>query len=253
LTSILGLPLLEEHWKVTVVSALSCVLLQSIIGPILSSLYFPTTYPQLPPKTRFGWNIRVVAFVHALIVTPFSYYYLRNPPPAYVEEPLIGYDRTASNLFALSFGYFLWDTVISVVDAVKYKAGWGFVLHGVACAFVFSNTFRPFATGFGAVFLLWELSTIFLNPHWFFDKLGMTGSRAQLINGILLLSSFFFVRLVIGTYHSYRLWVETFLELSRPEEDGGRRIGWFVAVPICRLGLNFFWFRQMIAALKKRF
>jgi hypothetical protein len=32
----------------------------------------------------------------------------------------------------------------------------------------------------------WELSTIFLNAHWLFDKLKMTGSKAQMLNGLFL-------------------------------------------------------------------
>ena len=36
------------------------------------------------------------------------------------------------------------------------------------------------------------------------DKLGMTGSTAQLVNGIMLLTSFFGCRLIYGTYSSAR-------------------------------------------------
>ena len=50
---------------------------------------------------------------------------------------------------------------------------------------------RPFVNYYGCIFILWELSTPFLNIHWFLDKVNMTGSRAQLYNGYLLLFSFF--------------------------------------------------------------
>jgi len=55
------------------------------------------------------------------------------------------------------------------------------------------------------VFILYEISSPFLNLHWYFDKLGMTGSKAQLYNGMLLISSFFLARLVWGVYSSF--WV----------------------------------------------
>ena len=44
--------------------------------------------------------------------------------------------------------------------------------------------------------MLYELSTPFLNIHSFFDKLGLTGIRAQLYNGLALLVVFFCCQLV---------------------------------------------------------
>lgn len=90
--------------------------------------------------------------------------------------------------------------------------GLGFFLHGAGCFCAFLFTLRPFlgwcAPNFlivrfafpvstlpfsseGVLMLLnadvqWEFSTIFLNAHWLFDKLKMTGSKAQMVNGVLL-------------------------------------------------------------------
>jgi hypothetical protein len=74
---------------------------------------------------------------------------------------------------------FLWDTIDSLINSTI-----GFVVHGesfgrrpeaqadilspgVACLAVFLFSFRPFMAGFGPPFLLWEISTPFLNIHWF--------------------------------------------------------------------------------------
>ena len=54
--------------------------------------------------------------------------------------------------------------------------------------------------------MLYELSTPFLNIHWFFDKLGMTGTKAQLYNGLTLLVVFFSCRLVWGAYSSFNIY-----------------------------------------------
>lgn len=56
------------------------------------------------------------------------------------------------------------------------------------------------------MFILYELSTPFLNIHWFCDKLNMTGSSLQWYNGMLLLSVFFCCRLIWGTYQSLRVY-----------------------------------------------
>lgn len=62
---------------------------------------------------------------------------------------------------------------------------------------------RPFVNFYGPIFILYELSTPFLNIHWFLDKLQLTGSNYQWINGILLITVFFFSRIVWGLLNSY--------------------------------------------------
>ncbi|KAL8954879.1 MAG: hypothetical protein Q9183_006889, partial [Haloplaca sp. 2 TL-2023] len=72
---------------------------------------------------------------------------------------------------------------------------------------------RPFVNYYGPTFILYELSSPFLNFHWFFDKLHMTGSRPQWYNGILLLASFFCCRLLWGTYQSLRVYQDCWAAL----------------------------------------
>lgn len=149
---------------------------------------------------------------------------------------------------------------------------------------------RPFVNYYGPTFILYELSSPFLNLHWFFDKLNMTGSRPQLYNGILLLATFFGCRLVWGTYQSIRVYQDVWAALQSPGPalpftgvtdgvkmgmgaiggGGGEknaeimRFAGDSTVPIwlaCTyLGsntvlntLNFYWFGKMIEAVKKRF
>ena len=118
--------------------------------------------------------------------------------------------------------------------------------------------------------MLYELSTPFLNIHWFFDKLGMTGTKAQLYNGIALLTIFFCCRLVWGAYSSFNIYMdvwnairlggmskmETDVEMMRFGEDRSLPM-WLVVLymggHVTLQALNVFWFGKMIAAVKKRF
>ncbi len=72
--------------------------------------------------------------------------------------------------------------------------------------------------------MLYELSTPFLNIHWFLDKTGMTGTKIQLYNGLTLLSVFFCCRLVWGAYSSFGIyadmWGALFLDRSTKIELG---------------------------------
>lgn len=137
-------------------------------------------------------------------------------------------------------------------------------------------------------FILYELSSPFLNFHWFFDKLNMTGSRAQWYNGMMLLSVFFGCRLVWGTWQSVRVFTDIFKVLGQSRDAifaGSRNAGVCLdeacrkavsqissfagystqsAIPawlvVTYLGsnltlntLNFYWFSKMIDAVMKRF
>ena len=64
---------------------------------------------------------------------------------------------------------------------------------------------RPFCNYYGPTFILYELSSPFLNIHWFCDKLNLTGSKIQWYNGIILLATFFSCRLAWGTYQSVQV------------------------------------------------
>jgi TLC domain len=52
------------------------------------------------------------------------------------------------------------------------------------------------------------LSSPFLNIHWFFDKLNMTGSNLQWYNGMLLLGMFFSCRIIWGTWQSIVVYID---------------------------------------------
>ncbi|RCI00242.1 hypothetical protein CU098_011507 [Rhizopus stolonifer] len=151
-------------------------------------------------------------------------------------------------LFPKTFQYFLWDTIIAIYF-YKYQ-GISMVIHGIASFSVFIFSFRPFINYYGAVFLMYEVSTIFLNFHWFMDKLGWTGSKIQLMNGIVLLSTFFGARVVFGPYMSYKLWNDIYTV----KDDVPLRY-WIVygTANFATTCLNFWWFSQMIAMLRKRF
>jgi hypothetical protein len=142
---------------------------------------------------------------------------------------------------------------------------------------------RPFINFYSTTFILWELSSPFLNIHWFCDKLGLTGSKLQLYNGIALIATFFSCRLVWGTYNSYWVFRDVWMGYyNRPSyipttpevaqnltvpiryESTMRFVTKSSHVPlwlaVIYLGanltlnsLNFYWFIKMIQAVQKRF
>ncbi|RUO96146.1 TLC domain-containing protein, partial [Jimgerdemannia flammicorona] len=205
-----GLPALTHHWHILLLSTFACNLIFQF-SVALSPILFPKTYPQLKGFKRVNWDIHVVSMAHCIVIILGAVPMLWDP--ALSKDKVFGYSPWAGNVFAIACGYFLWDTCTSI----KYikQQGAGFVFHGVSSFSVYIFSYRPFLNYYGAPFLMFELSTPFLNINWFMDKLGMTGSIAQLINGFFLLSTFFFARLVFGFYMSF----QTYREFSESSLD----------------------------------
>lgn len=181
-----------------------------------------------------------------------------------------GYTGATGMVQGFSAGYFLWDLVASAKDVDVH--GVGSLLHAASALAVsmlgFVSVFlcmqwwedadclkRPFCNYYGLNFILYELSTPFLNVHWFMDKLDMTGSTAQLVNGIALITSFGASRLLWGTYQSVRMYQDIWKAFRAP---GGLPVPPWLAIAYVvsnttLSALNFYWFGKMIQALVNRF
>ena len=114
---------------------------------------------------------------------------------------------------------------------------------------------RPFCNYYGVNLVLYELSTPFLQLHWYMDKLGMTGSTAQWVNGIALVTTFGASRLLWGTYQTFNLFKDMWEAYNTP---GGLPVPlWlalvYVAANATLSALNVFWFGKMIRTLRARF
>lgn len=119
------------------------------------------------------------------------------------------------------------------------------------------------------------MSTPFLNLHWYFDKCNMTGGKAQLVNGVALLITFFGSRLIWGTYQSVMVYRDILAVFQRNTTDGlgsniltgesgvmrfsdGKVLPLWLAYTYLGSNtlltvLNFYWFWRMIETVTKRF
>ncbi|CAB4425192.1 unnamed protein product [Rhizophagus irregularis] len=134
----ISLPKLTYHWHMLLLSTFTCL-------------------------KKLNWDIHFVSMVHCLLIVLLSI-------PIFWDEELIkdkvfGYDNYAGNVYSIACGYFLWDALVSLYHVREF--GIGFVLHGTCCFGVFLFAYRPFLNYYGAVFLMFEISTPFLNIHWF--------------------------------------------------------------------------------------
>ncbi|KAI5288804.1 hypothetical protein KEM52_001023 [Ascosphaera acerosa] len=256
--------------------------LHSVVSPAVSRRLFPRRYAAFDARTRLNWDIHVVALVQAVLISVLSLYVeFAEPARAAMTTPvdrLYGYTPGAGTVGAMATGYFLWDTIVCVRHFRIF--GPGMLAHALSALAVYCAGFRPFLNYYSSTFLLYELSSPFLNVHWFCDKLGRTGSSLQWYNGMLLLASFFGARLVWGTYHSLRFNVDvwnawsrkqeylptgpsvrtsasTSLDLTWPNVRAGGVPTWlyltFFLSNLTLNSLNWYWFRKMVTAVMKRF
>lgn len=240
----LHLQVLSEFADTLVFATFFFFALHRILSPVVSRVIFPTAYGKASEKTRNNWDAHVVSLVHAALIVALSSRCLNIP--TLDADRAFGFHRGSSFVMALSCGYFVWDATEAIVHYTEI----GFVLHGIACLCVFLLGSRPFAQYYGVRFLFWEVSTIFLDIHWFLDKTGKTGSTLQLINGVVLLGTFSSVRLIWGSIISY-----DFMKTMCNVYD---QLPFFFIVVygggnILLNLLNWFWFTKMISALRKRF
>ncbi len=240
------LPNLSEHAHTLLLSAIfyhSVFLISSVISPNISKCY-----RSLDKRTKVNWDIHSVSMCQCFIICILSLDAFVNDTDLY-KDKIGGYSANIGDVYAMACGYFLWDALIS-----SYYISWfgpGFVFHGFASLQIFLFSFRPFLMWFGPAFLAFELSTPFLNIHWYLDKLHMSGSYLQLINGILLLASFFAVRIVWGWFMSYQVFSTLWMHRSDP------RVSWLMSSIyfFSNMSLNFlnlYWYTKMLDALRRR-
>ncbi|KAF2642764.1 DUF887-domain-containing protein [Massarina eburnea CBS 473.64] len=260
--------------------------IHQFFAPFISNLLVPRTYASFSSRTRLSWNVHIVSFVQSTLICVLALWVMATDEERKNmdwSERVYGYTGAGGLVQALAGGYFVWDLVITLQNMSVF--GPGMLAHAVSALFVFALGFRPFVNFYAPTFILYELSTFFLNIHWFCDKLNMTGSALQLYNGILLLCTFAGCRLGWGSYQSVQVFSDVYraiiagdsvltyadAELGKLSNDtavdstsemmrfAGNRVvplwlaGCYLLSNLTLNGLNWYWFGKMIETIRKRF
>ncbi|KAH7160101.1 TLC domain-containing protein [Dactylonectria estremocensis] len=267
-----GLPTLPLHIHEVLFAALLYSVIFYPISPLLSNWLAPAHYSKLPRKRRLNWDAHVVSMFQSILINGLAIWVMLTDDELNQmtwQERVWGYTGGSGFIQAFAAGYFLWDLIVTSLNFDVF--GIGTLAHAIAALFVYSLGFRPFVNYYACVFILWELSTPFLNVHWFMDKVNMTGSRAQLYNGLMLLFTFFCCRLVYGTYSSFCVFHDIWSSINASPNLSKLELSptllfatqestvplWLAATYLLSNltlnGLNFYWFFMMIRAVRKRF
>ncbi len=241
----------EAHWHEI---AISFIFYESLYH--LSTLFSPrfiNIYSKLSPRTKINFDIHIVSTIQSLAVLILSLPIFKDDHFANESDRLFAYTPYAGMVASLTAGYFIWDCYI----CIKYYRmfGFGFLFHGFAALFVFFQALQPFLLHYLPHFLLFELSTPFVNLNWFASHLPADAipNLIIIINGLLLMVIFFIVRVIWGWWSIYRVVRDFVLYYEENAERFPVKIS--IVIVLLNIGLNslnLYWFSKMIKiAIKK--
>lgn len=222
------------------------------VAPVLNELFFGNNYKSLKDvRQKIDYDVHTVSMVQCAVTV--------STILPIVHIPTVGaqlakyYNPQASMASSLAIGYFLWDLYICLKHYKIY--GIQFFAHAVGSLYVMSATLKPFCQAWVGRFLLLEASTPFVNINWYIIQLSKTNKGKSAVplwfnvfNGLCLLSVFFLIRILYGTFSSMKLIIQIFqLKANLPD----LQTNIFIALVIMMCCLNFYWFYKMILVARK--
>ncbi|GMM33213.1 Tda4 protein [Saccharomycopsis crataegensis] len=227
--------------------------------PVIGRVCFGSIYTCLvsssDPKQRklkLNFDIHIIAMIQAIISIGACIWLFCST--VLNDNQLLGYDYSHTFVSSITVGYFIWDLLV----CLKYfdLFGFEFLLHAVASLFVFSTTFMPFFQYWVPRFLIFEASSPFVNINWFIAnskgaKGWLSSTTLNVVNGLLLMLSFFSVRIIWGFYAIYLvmcLLCNQWNDLTSIEQIVASIV---VGLNFSLDVLNLFWFKKMVRIAKK--
>jgi len=207
----------------------------------------PKAIVKADERQRFG--ARVTGGLHAVSTSLLCFWILldKTETQDIDKDRMYGYSDRTNLLFAHSCGFFLWDIYICLA---REKIDLGFLLHGIACFLCYLFGQFPFLHYYGVRFLLFELSTPFLNLMLILKQLGKVGKFHDMIK-MIFGYSFLLVRIFYGFLLSGGFFMET-IDLVRNGKPHSMGVAlYYMAANFSLNMLNLMWLSQMIAAKSK--
>jgi len=220
-------------------------------GSWFSSRYFSDVYGKLSRRDKIQWNARFVSTAHCLITTVLALALVFDGTLGATSETKIhGHSDLGDVLFSLSAGYFAWD--IGLVLAAS--EGLAYLFHGLSCFIIYFFVLRPSLMYYGACFLLFEASTVFLNVRGTFAQmrkvtpLSHRQEKLASMNDVAFFFVFFCCRILWGYTQSYDFWVTM---LSNPGALPTVQLVTYLVLNLGLNSLNTLWFSRMVKILMR--
>lgn len=243
---------LKLHLHEIVYSFIFYNIIYQIVSPLFNKMFFGKTYKNANKVTKIDFDIHFVSTVQAIISITCSVPVLFLPLNKFNIANY--YHPFCSFLTAISMGYFLWDLYICIRWYSIY--GLQFLIHGIMALYC---TLLPLLYGSFQIwvpkFLIYELSTPFVNINWYFKELSLQGvkipSTSNLLNGLTLMLVFFMVRICWGNVALVLYITECYQFVDSFNVTSLSLVGVLIMCNIVLNTLNIFWFKKMVKLAAK--
>ncbi|CAH00642.1 Tda4p [Kluyveromyces lactis] len=224
-------------------------ILYPFVVPKLNEWFFKEHYTERDEPDKINFDIHTVSMIQSVVSLYLIWPLLWIP---FGFNVATYYNSYASMVSAVSIGYFMWDLYICLRYFKLF--GIGFLFHAVAAFAVLTITLHPVCQAWIGRFLSFEASTPFVNINWYIIQLSRGSSKQvvptwfNVLNGFLLISVFFFVRLVWGfvavailIYEMWQVWDQIPLYMTAV----------ILGINVSLDFLNIHWFSKMLKIAKK--
>ncbi|KAG7808572.1 hypothetical protein KL921_003654 [Ogataea angusta] len=239
----------QKHWHEMLASALFYHAI-TMAAPLINTAIFREHYTSITNKRRkLNFDIHISAFVQSIISVALCIPMFFHPN--FKSDPVFGSYDFAGLTAALTCGYFVWDLLYCCLFHFD-MFGLPYLFHAAAALTVFGMTFAGFCQPTIPSFLIFEASTPFVNFYWFASRLpkGTVNETLFMVNGILLIVSFFSCRIVWGIYAAFRTF-DVCLKVRDQLPTGVLPIA--IGLNIGLNVLNIHWFSKMVLLAYKKF
>ncbi|CCK68417.1 Ale2p KNAG_0A07640 [Huiozyma naganishii CBS 8797] len=200
-------------------------------------------------------SIHFISFLQTVVVLYLSFVFFLDRKVSGSESypdsdaRIFGECRETQLVCMFGCGYFIWDAYISACHST-----FPFFVHGVVSTAAYYIGLKPYLQYYAPVFLMFELSNPCLNIRWFglkfFPQESKVCNLILLLNNLLLMTIFFFGRILWGWYQTFMLCYDFYNVRNDP-----RFMLWdTVIVVTCNLTidlLNVIWFSSMVSIAVK--
>lgn len=243
----MGHSYLQLHLHEIIYSLIFYVILYQFVSPQVNKKIFGKSYKKAPTATKIDFDVHLVSTVQAIISISGCIPVLFLPTNSFNIANY--YHPFCSLLAAISVGYFLWDLYICLRWYRIYGAQ--FLIHAGMALYC---TMLPLLLGVCQIwvpkFLVYELSTPFVNINWYCKQLSLQGVQVpaflNLLNGLILIVVFFLVRICWGNVALTLYLAECFHFVESFSVSGLLLVGGLVMCNVVLNALNVFWFNKMI-------
>uniref|UniRef100_A0A6U4XZR0 TLC domain-containing protein n=2 Tax=Hemiselmis andersenii TaxID=464988 RepID=A0A6U4XZR0_HEMAN len=211
-----------------------------IIGGWLLS--FSRRFQSFHKGAQHQGRTTIPSYCFILVVVPLSVYTLATDEELAASRQL-GSTPLSRIIINMATGYFLFDSLSVLLHMGSH--GGQYLLHGVLCLITYglAALFDVYHY-WGPTFLLFEITTLFINARWWFAQLDNKEGTAYTINGISLILTWLSVRVIFGLSQSWVFWQDAFSPASA--KVPAAIFAWYAFSNISLNLLNIFWFFKIM-------